>query len=107
MCPEQYDLTDATADQPAYDPGNRLAYFRLRGGYFYVAVPDVGGEVVYEKAWDDHEDCYKGCFDNADERREHLAAGIAAALAWHGLTGDVDKLAAIDWTGCYDAVVQA
>lgn len=38
-CPEQYDV---------YAGEELVAYFRLRHGSFYAAVPDVGGEVVYE-----------------------------------------------------------
>lgn len=39
-CPEQYDVFD--------DLGQQVAYFRLRHGGFYAAVPDHGGDVVYE-----------------------------------------------------------
>lgn len=38
-CPEQYDV---------YAGDEQVAYFRLRHGSFYAAVPDHGGEVVYE-----------------------------------------------------------
>lgn len=38
-CPEQYDV---------YRGDTQVAYFRLRHGRFYAAVPDVGGTVVYE-----------------------------------------------------------
>lgn len=37
--PEQYD---------AYWKGVQVGYLRLRHGWFYAAVPDVGGDVVYE-----------------------------------------------------------
>jgi hypothetical protein len=39
-CPEQYDVFDSE--------GNQVAYFRLRHGSFYAAVPDHGGDIVYE-----------------------------------------------------------
>ena len=38
-CPEQYD---------ALLGGEQVGYLRLRHGYFYASVPDVGGRVVYE-----------------------------------------------------------
>lgn len=39
-CPEQYDVYDQKDQQ--------VAYLRLRHGSFYAAVPDHGGDVVYE-----------------------------------------------------------
>jgi len=38
-CPEQYDV---------YAGEEQVAYFRLRHGSFYAAVPDHGGEIVYQ-----------------------------------------------------------
>ena len=38
-CPEQYDV---------FAGEEQVAYFRLRHGSFYAAVPDHGGDVVYE-----------------------------------------------------------
>jgi hypothetical protein len=58
-CPEQYD---------AFIDGKQVAYLRLRHGYFYVAYPDVGGEVIYSA--DTKGD---GMFED-DEREGHLIA---------------------------------
>lgn len=56
-CPEQYDvLLD----------GKYMAYLRLRHGYFYASVPDVGGKVVY-----DANPKGDGIFES-DEREFHL-----------------------------------
>jgi ribosome maturation protein Sdo1 len=66
-CPEQYDLL----------LGDYLvAYFRLRHGHFYVACPDVGGEIVYRS-------CTKGdgAFED-DEREIELSNGIEAVIQW-------------------------
>jgi hypothetical protein len=38
-CPEQYDV---------FKDGQQVAYLRLRHGYFYAAMPDAGGQIVYE-----------------------------------------------------------
>lgn len=38
-CPEQYDV---------FKGGELVAYLRLRNGYFYASVPDVGGKIVFE-----------------------------------------------------------
>lgn len=56
-CPEQYD---------AFVGDEQVAYLRLRHGYFYASVPDVGGETVYETYT-----IGDGIFED-DERVEHL-----------------------------------
>lgn len=63
--PEQYEV---------YDESNttRLAYLRLRHGRFYVAVPDVGGEHIYEA--NPEGDGYFTC----DEREKYLQEAIDA-----------------------------
>lgn len=37
-CPQQYDIYD--------NKGNQVAYARLRHGRFYVAAPDMGGDLI-------------------------------------------------------------
>jgi hypothetical protein len=70
-CPEQYELVD--------QHGEKRAYMRLRGGYFQVTCPWVGGDVVLEHTfeWDD----LKGRFDS-DERAEFLRDAVDAADNW-------------------------
>mgnify|MGYP006271616293 CR=1 FL=1 len=63
-CPEQYELLDRN--------GTQVAYLRLRHGYFYCAVPDVGGTKVYE-AYPSGD----GCFDD-EERLKHLKKAVKA-----------------------------
>lgn len=76
MFPEQYDLIDAH--------GNRVAYYRLRHGYFSVECPDVGGTLVYEARPD-------GDGDFMDyERDGYLAAALAAVKKHYGWE-DEDK----------------
>jgi hypothetical protein len=59
-CPEQYD---------AYDPdGRKVAYLRLRHGWFKVDMPGVGGETVYSA-----EPAGDGIFADG-ERDEYLDA---------------------------------
>lgn len=65
-CPEQYDL---------YFGDQKVGYFRLRHGYFYVAYPDVGGEIVYESNTRGD-----GAFE-ADERERELNNGIDAIIS--------------------------
>lgn len=67
-CPEQYD---------AFVGDKKVAYLRLRHGYFYVQCPDVGeGEVVYSA--EPHGD---GIFEH-DEREEYLAKAKKAINRW-------------------------
>lgn len=66
-CPEQYDLLVGDT---------KIAYFRLRGGLFTVAVPWVAGIEVYVKHWPD--DPFKGEFDTDRERFNELRAGLRA-----------------------------
>ena len=70
--PEQYDLHDGS--------GETVAYFRLRWGWFVVTVPDVGGQVVYRRHWEDEP--YKGEFADDDERARELQAAIDAVVEW-------------------------
>lgn len=70
-CPEQYD---------AYIDHERVAYLRLRWGFFYVACPGVDGEIVYSA---NIGDVYTGAFTREDERRKHLEQAKSAILAWH------------------------
>ena len=70
-CPEQYEL---------YDKHQRIAgYFRLRYGSFYVAFPDVGGEVVYQHEY--HGDPLLGVFPDQEHRVFHLQRGVDAVRA--------------------------
>lgn len=66
-CPEQYDAKDQN--------GEKVGYLRLRHGEFTVAVPDVGGEIVYSAS-----PCGDGMFDD-DEREKYLIAAVEAILA--------------------------
>ena len=67
-CPEQYD---------AYSNGKKVAYLRLRHGYFATECPDVYGAIVYQA-------CTKGDGLFAeDEREEHLNAAKAAIVRWY------------------------
>lgn len=66
-CPEQYE---------AFVDGEQVGYLRLRHGWFYAAVPDHGGRVVYE-ADDSRGD---GIFDD-DERERYLTAAVRAIKA--------------------------
>jgi hypothetical protein len=67
-CPEQYDV---------YEGEKRVAYFRLRHGYFYAACPWVGGEVVYD-AYPDGD----GCF-TADEQEFFLTEALNAVYDYY------------------------
>jgi len=71
-CPEQYD---------AYDPdGRKVAYLRLRHGYFTVDMPYVRGTTIYSA-----EPSGDGMFtpderdDYLREARERIATHLAAA----------------------------
>ena len=73
-CPEQYD---------AFLDGDQVGYLRLRHGYFYASVPDVGGTVVYEA-----EPNGDGIFEN-DERQFYLnQAKLAIARSLTPITKD-------------------
>lgn len=67
-CPEQYD---------AMLDGKRVGYLRLRHGYFYAAVPDVGGETVYESYPKGD-----GMFED-DERTTELNNALKAIIDYH------------------------
>ena len=74
-CPEQYDVLLGA---------ERVGYMRLRHGYFYASVPDVGGRIVYEA-----EPNGDGCFE-PDERDHYLGEAlwaIAASLPAPLMTG--------------------
>ena len=62
-CPEQYD---------AFCNGRQVGYLRLRHGYFYVAYPECGGEIIYEA-----EPRGDGSF-KSDERQYYLTNAINA-----------------------------
>ena len=59
--PEQYDV---------YRGKRQVAYVRLRMGNLTARIPDVGGEVIYNKNFG--EDSLKGYFDTQEERMEQL-----------------------------------
>lgn len=59
-CPEQYDV---------YSGDTLVGYVRLRWGYLYCEVPDVGGKQVYGYEYDND---FLGCFDTEEERIFHL-----------------------------------
>lgn len=67
-CPEQYDV---------YKGEERVAYFRLRHGYFYAACPWVGGETVYEA-----HPKGDGCF-TADEQEYYLTKALEAVYDYY------------------------
>lgn len=75
-CPEQYD---------AFLDGKQVGYLRLRHGYFYASVPDVGGEVVYEA-----EPEGDGIFADHERDRYLTAAKAAIAASITRTTGDGD-----------------
>ena len=81
-CPEQYEL---------YDKHQRIAgYFRLRYGSFYVAFPDVGGEVVYQHEY--HGDPLLGVFPDQEHRVFQLEldpSHVRADRAWLPIRFDV------------------
>lgn len=68
-CPEQYDLISLLDNK-------QLAYFRLRWGIFRVDVPDVGGETIYRKCFNDE---FLGSF-RAEEREEELIKAIRVVI---------------------------
>ena len=62
LCPEQYDVFDKTDKQ--------VGYVRLRHGYLRCDYPKCGGETIYEYGFND---AYQGCFDNDEDRDNHLS----------------------------------
>lgn len=66
--PEQYDV---------YDGAKQVAYFRLRHGEFYAAVPECGGEIIHEAEPDGD-----GFFEE-HERQEHLTAAVRAVRSYY------------------------
>jgi hypothetical protein len=62
-CPEQYDV---------YLGDEQVGYLRLRHGWFYAAVPDAGGDIIFES-----EPRGDGIFD-AEERNEELTKAVTA-----------------------------
>lgn len=60
-CPEQYDVINGR--------GQKVAYIRLRWGTLSVSVPDVGGERIHEKIYNDS--CL-GLFPDQEERENQL-----------------------------------
>jgi len=67
-CPEQYDV---------YAGEEQVAYFRLRHGSFYAAVPDHGGEIVYQADPDGD-----GIFED-NERFRYLREAILAVQEYY------------------------
>lgn len=59
--PEQYDV---------YRGSKQVAYVRLRMGSLTVEVPDVGGELIYYKNYEN--DPAKGYFYTQEERMRQL-----------------------------------
>ena len=74
-CPEQYE---------ANYKGSEVGYLRLRHGYFYASVPNVGGADVYE-AWPKGD----GVFYDQEERDHHLNNAKEAIADW--LNGIAEK----------------
>jgi hypothetical protein len=76
-CPEQYDV---------YRGEDRVAYFRLRHGYFYAQCPWVGGETVYE-AYPKGD----GCF-HADEQEYYLTRALEAVHDYYEREKENEKI---------------
>jgi hypothetical protein len=66
-CPEQYDVFDET--------GEKVAYLRLRWGYFSARVPNSVGQEVYDANIGDG---MTGCFTGEAEREKHLTKAVKA-----------------------------
>lgn len=75
-CPEQYDVSLN---------GEQMAYLRLRHGYFYVAVPDCGGEIIYT-AYPKGD----GMFDG-DERDKYLQEALSAIINHYYPEGAISR----------------
>ena len=76
-CPEQYDVSLN---------GKQMAYLRLRHGYFYAAVPDCGGEVVYEA-----HPKGDGIFE-WKEREEYLRLALNAVIMHYHLAEEIVRV---------------
>lgn len=76
-CPEQYEVTLN---------GKQMAYLRLRHGYFYAAVPDCGGEVVYAA-----HPKGDGIFE-WEEREEYLQKALDAIVLHYKLTEEIVRV---------------
>lgn len=74
-CPEQYDVLDTE--------GKILAYVRLRYGKLKVYVPDVGGELLYQKNYDED---FLGTFPSDQERKEQLEIIAQKLKEYHEAT---------------------
>ena len=61
-CPEQYDVFD--------DNGYIVGYVRLRWGVLTCEYPNVGGKCIYHASIGDG---WTGCFENEEQRMEHLS----------------------------------
>jgi hypothetical protein len=62
-CPEQYDVIKGK---------HKVGYLRLRHGSFTAEYPYNGDHVYAARTRGD------GCFDDAEERKQHLTAAVAA-----------------------------
>ena len=70
--PEQYNVINGR--------GRQVGYLRLRHGRFYVACPDVEGDIILEHEFAGEE--YKGQFDGNDERGMWLVRSARAINQW-------------------------
>lgn len=59
-CPEQYDV---------FKGNKQVGYVRLRYGELKAVYPNVGGEIIYEKSFNE---LYKGWFFDEDEKVTEL-----------------------------------
>lgn len=75
-CPEQYDVYR--------ENGELCGYVRLRWGVLRADYPNIDGETIYTKTY---EDDFKGCFDNEEERNKELL-NIAVAYK-DAILGDI------------------
>jgi hypothetical protein len=73
-CPEQYDVQLN---------GETMAYLRLRHGYFYAAVPDCGGEIIYSAHPEGD-----GMFE-CGEREKYLREALAAIIQHYYQEGEI------------------
>lgn len=60
-CPEQYEVYDKN--------GRHVGYVRLRWGGLRCDYPDIGEETIYYASIGNG---WTGCFDNDEQRMEHL-----------------------------------
>lgn len=61
-CPERYDVKD--------DKGNMVGYVRLRHGELTCDYPDVSGELIYFKYFDNDR---MGCFESEEQCKNYLS----------------------------------